>query len=43
MHQGSGNINDRHSLVWDLDQAFNRSETRINKDSVLLSAFSSFG
>ena len=42
MYQGSGNIDDQHSLVWGLDQAFNHSETRIKKDSVLLSGFTAF-
>ena len=42
MHQGSGNINDRHSLVWGLDQPFNLSGTRIKKDSVSLSGFTAF-
>ena len=42
MHQGSGSTNDRHSLVWGLDQPFNHSETRIQKDSVLLSGFTTF-
>ena len=31
MHQGSGSTNDRHSLVWGLDEAFNHSLERVSK------------